>query len=80
MPRPASSLYHDPEDNVLVCRGCFDREEIPRWVNDGYSYVDFKERCEDAHRGRGCVEAMNALEAASARGRAAVRMQFPRVV
>jgi len=59
-----TSIYHSPEDNAFGCHGCFERIEIPRWVNDPFVFVAFREELEESHQERGCFEQMARLEAA----------------
>jgi hypothetical protein len=75
-----SSIYHAHEDNAFGCHGCFDRIEIPHWVNDQFAFVAFRESLEALHEEQGCYEAMAKLEAMSSKGKGVVvRMPIPRL-
>ena len=61
-------IYHSQEDNCFGCNGCFDRIEIPKWVNDPFVFVTFRESVEQEHADRGCSVAMEKLEGMAYRG------------
>lgn len=64
-----SSIYHSREDQAFGCHGCFDRVEIPGWAaNDPQNFAEMREYLEQQHRDRGCVDAMEKLEAMAYKG------------
>lgn len=64
-----SSIRFIEADNAFQCRGCFERVEIPRHVDDGFKFTSAKETMEEAHAAKGCIQAMQKMDEASSRGR-----------